>query len=291
MKRKALTAICTLGAAVCVGTLGLVCPATAHADDAAAVRIDFADSALYTTAGTVTVGEDGATLSASSSVSTKEKFTSFLLYTEVTAEGGAIEVRFGRNHTLKFTSENRIETTLEKTGGEREFSYGDFKDGGIISLEVLGSTVTVGVSARVAPEEFLYQPVAVYTAENALGEITLAASGATARVSYLHAFSLAGTVEIEPDDYDASDGEYPVKPSKSGEEKKEEKGGLEAWAIALIAVGGVIVVGAAVCATLVLLKRKKGEEETEEASSGTAIEETTEKAVEETNCEEDNRDE
>ena len=261
-KFKVLTADCAVGALfLCGGALGASPFLTAHADNAAALRIDFTDNTLYTATGTVTAGEDGAMFSASSSVATKEKFTSFLLYADVTAEGGEIEVSFGANNTLKFTAENAIETTLEKTGSIREFSYGDFKDGGIISLEVIGNTVTVGVSARVAPEEFLYQPVGVYTAENSSGEIKLAVSGGTAKASYLHVFSLAGTIEIEPDDYDENDGKYPVKPAPAGKEESPKEGGLEAWAIALIVVGCVIVVAGAAVGTVLILKSKKGGKE------------------------------
>lgn len=259
---KRLTAVCTVGALfLCGGALGVSQAQTACAAEAGAVRIDFTDNTLYTATGTVTAEEVGATFSASSSVATKEKFTSFLLYADVTAEGGSIEVSFGTNFTLEFKSDNTIETTLEKTGGEREFSYGDFKDGGIISLEVIGNTVTVGVSARVAPEEFLYQPVGVYTAENSSGEIKLAVSGGTAKVKYVNVFSLAGTIEIEPDDYDENDGKYPVKPAPAGKEESPEEGGLEAWAIALIVVGCVIVVAGAAVGTVLILKSKKGGKE------------------------------
>lgn len=246
--------------AVSCGAFGLV-DSTARADGAAAVRIDFTDSALYTATGSVTAGKDGATLSPSSSVATKEKFTSFLLYIDVTADGAAIEVSFGGDNTLKFTAENTIETALVKTGGEREFDYGDFKDGGIVSIEVMGSVVTVGVSARVAPEEFLYSPVAVYTAENTLGEIKLTVSGGTANVKYVNVFSLAGTVDIEPDDYDVNDGKYPVKPAPAGVSETPTLGGMPAWAIALIVVGCVAVAaGAAVGTVFIVRSKKRGKE-------------------------------
>ena len=241
--------------AVSCGAFGLV-KSTARADGAAAVRIDFTDNTLYTATGTVTAGNDGAVFSPASSVATKEKFTDFLLYIDVTADGAAIEVSFGANNTLKFT-ENAVETALEKTGGEREYDYGDFKNGGLISVEAIGAAVTVGVSARVAPEEFLYMPIAVYSAENALGEIKLSVSGGTANVRYLNVFSLAGTVDIEPDDYDENDGKYPVKPAPAGKREEPAPSGLEAWAIALIVIGCVAVAAGAAVGTVFILKSKK----------------------------------
>lgn len=260
-KFKLWTTLCAVVAiAISCGVFGAFGSRNAYADGAAAVRIDFTDSALYTATGSVTAGKDGATLSPSSSVATKEKFTSFLLYIDVTADGAAIEVSFGANNTLKFT-ENAVETALEKSGGEREYDYGDFKDGGIISIEVMGSAVTVGVSARVAPEEFLYIPIAVYSAENALGEIKLSVSGGTANVRYLNVFSLAGTVDIEPDDYDVNDGKYPVKPAPAGASETPTLGGMPAWAIALIVVGCVAVAaGAAVGTVFIVRSKKRGKE-------------------------------
>ena len=258
-KIKLLTAVCAVGViALCGSALGASPFLTAHADNAAALRIDFTDNTLYIATGTVTAGEDGATLTASSSVPTKEKFTSFLLYADVTAESSAIEVSFGANNTLKFTAENAIETTLEKTGGVREFSYGDFKDGGIISLEVIGNTVTVGVSARVAPEEFLYQPVAVYTAENAPGEIKLAVSGGTAKASYLHVYSLAGTIEIDPDDYDENDGKYPVKPAPEGKGEGAANKGC-AGNLSASLIGSAVALGIAATAAIIIGRKKHHE--------------------------------
>ncbi len=255
---KLLMSVCAACAiAACGFSLGFTQPLSAHADDAAAVRIDFSDDTLYTTSGTVGIEKNGAHLAASSSVSTKEKFTSFLLYADVTAEGGAIAINFGGNKTLKFTAENEIQTSLIKIGGEREFSFADFKEGGIVSLEVLGSSVTVGVSARVAPEEFLYQPVAVYSAENALGEIKITAEGSDATVQYLNVFSLAGTIEIDPDDWEEGDGEYPVKPAPEGKEENEEKGCAGTVGTTVIST---CLAGCAVLVAVILIGRKKHNE-------------------------------
>lgn len=262
-KARLLTTFCAVIAiAISCGAFGFI-RSTAYAEDAAAVRIDFTDDTLYTASGTVTTGKNGATLSSSSSIATKEKFTYFLLYIDVSTDSGNIEVSFGDNYSVKFTSENVIETTLEKTGGEREFDYGDFKDGGIVSVEAIGDTVTVGVSARVAPEEFLYMPVGVYSAENTLGEIALAVSGGSATVRYVNVFSLSGTVDIAPDDYDENDGKYPVKPAPDGATEKPASNDddMPGWAIALIVIGSVAVVaGAAVGAAFIVKSKKRGKE-------------------------------
>ncbi len=121
----------------------------------------------------------------------------------------------------------------------------------------MGSSVTVGVSARVAPEEFLYQPVAVYSAENALGEIKITAEGSDATVQYLNVFSLAGTIEIDPDDWEEGDGEYPVKPAPEGKEENEEKGCAGTVGTTVIST---CLAGCAVLVAVILIGRKKHNE-------------------------------
>lgn len=224
----------------------------------AATRIDFTDDSLYTVSGDVKTGEDGATLSAQSSVNTKEKWTNFLLYTDTTTDG-FIEISFGANNAIKFTSNGKIETQLNKISGVNEFSYEDFSEGGIIAVEVVGNHVTVGVSARVAPQEFLHRPIAVYTCENGIGEIKISAQS-NAKLRYVNVYSLSGTIEIAPDDWEEGDGDYPVKPAREGAEVKDEEK-PDGLLIGLVTGGSVLFVAAIVLVVALVLRSKKAQKD------------------------------
>ena len=225
----------------------------------AATRIDFTDDSLYTVSGDVKTGDEGATLSAQSSVKTKEKWTNFLLYTDITTTDGSIEISFGANNAIKFTSDGKIETQLNKISGVNEFSYSDFSEGGIIAIEVVGNRVTVGVSARVAPEEFLHQPIAVYTCENEIGEIKISAQS-NANVRYVNVYSLSGTIEIAPDDWEEGDGDYPVKPAREGAEVKDEEK-PDGLLIGLVTGGSVLFVAAVVLVIALVLRSKQAKKD------------------------------
>lgn len=254
-KNICCAAVCLL---VCAFIFGVgLSKISAFADDNAALRIDFSDSDVYSTNGSVT-NNNGLNLAPSASVQTKDKFTDFLMYADITVESGAaIEVSFGNGKTLKFTSADAIETALVKTGGSREFAYSDFSSGGIIMIEVMGTSVTVGVSARIAPEEFLYQPVAIFSSQSASGVIKIATDSQTnANINYINIYSLSSVIEIEPDNYEESDGQYPVKPAKDGISDTTPEKGLNGWVIALIAAGSVVVVAGVAVAVLFVVKSK-----------------------------------
>ena len=214
-----------LAAVLLAALLMAALPGVAHAAESAAVRVDFTDDSAYTAEGDVTAGEGGARLANGARVAIKESFTSFLCYIDVTSES-AFTLSFGGG-SLRFT-QGGIETSLvAATGAQREYDFAAFAEGGIVSIESFGGTVTVGVSARIAPEEYLYEPVAVYTAENTSGTISVSAEG-NMTVGYINVFSLSPTIDIQPDDYDPNDGQYQQKPAPAEEGETPGEGGCNA---------------------------------------------------------------
>lgn len=123
----------------------------------------------------------------------------------------------------------------------------------------MGNRVTVGVSARVAPEEFLHQPIAVYTCENEIGEIKISAQS-NANVRYVNVYSLSGTIEIAPDDWEEGDGDYPVKPAREGAEVKDEKN-PDGLLIGLLTGGSVLFVAAVVLVIALVLRSKQAKKD------------------------------
>ena len=214
-----------LAAVLLAALLMAALPGVAHAAESAAVRVDFTDDSAYTAEGDVTAGEGGARLANGARVAIKESFTSFLCYIDVTSES-AFTLSFGGG-SLRFT-QGGIETSLvAATGAQREYDFAAFAEGGIVSIESFGGTVTVGVSARLAPEEYLYESVAVYTAENTSGTISVSAEG-NMTVGYINVFSLSPTIDIQPDDYDPNDGQYQQKPAPAEEGETPGEGGCNA---------------------------------------------------------------
>lgn len=184
--------------------------------ESAVARIDFSDASQYNVSGETKLDDLGATLVSEASVSTKETFKDFLLYTDVATENGAVEISFGASNSITFNANGKIETALNKISGDGEFDYSDFVNGATIYMQAIGNSITIGVTARVSPEEFLYCPIAVYACDNSIGEIKISSQGKTT-VGYINVYSLSSTIKIEPDDWEEGDGDYPVKPAPSGE--------------------------------------------------------------------------
>ena len=228
----------------------------AHAAESAAVRVDFTDDSAYTAEGDVTAGEGGARLANGARVAVKESFTSFLCYIDVTSES-AFTLSFGGG-SLRFT-QGGIETSLATaSGAQREYDFAAFAEGGIVSIESFGGTITVGVSARLAPEEYLYESVAVYTAENTSGTISVSAEG-NMTVGYINVFSLSPTIDIQPDDYDPNDGQYQQKPAPAEEGETPGEGGCNAGiaSASLVSAAGM----AAAAAGLFAARKKRIDKE------------------------------
>ena len=245
-----------LAAVLLAALLMAALPGVAHAAESAAVRVDFTDDSAYTAEGDVTAGEGGARLANGARVAVKESFTSFLCYIDVTSES-AFTLSFGGG-SLRFT-QGGIETSLvAATGAQREYDFAAFAEGGIVSIESFGGTVTVGVSARLAPEEYLYESVAVYTAENTSGTISVSAEG-NMTVGYINVFSLSPTIDIQPDDYDPNDGQYQQKPAPAEEGETPGEGGCNAGiaSASLVSAAGM----AAAAAGLFAARKKRIDKE------------------------------
>lgn len=245
-----------LAAVLLAALLMAALPGVAHAAESAAVRVDFTDDSAYTAEGDVTAGEGGARLANGARVAIKESFTSFLCYIDVTSES-AFTLSFGGG-SLRFT-QGGIETSLvAATGAQREYDFAAFAEGGIVSIESFGGTVTVGVSARLAPEEYLYESVAVYTAENTSGTISVSAEG-NMTVGYINVFSLSPTIDIQPDDYDPNDGQYQQKPAPAEEGETPGEGGCNAGiaSASLVSAAGM----AAAAAGLFAARKKRIDKE------------------------------
>ena len=185
------------------------------------------------------------------SAKTQEKYTNFIMYAGVT--NGDAEVSFGGNNSLKFKTDGTIETTLAKISGEGKFEASDLADG-VIYVEAMGDTVKVGVSARVAPEEFVHRILAVYDCENAAGEIKVTGN---MKEGYMNVYSLAPAIEIEPDDWEEGDGDYPVKPDRDGKESIDT-GKTDGGCSSSVAGGSLFLAGLvlAIAAILTIYSKK-----------------------------------
>ena len=233
---------------------------TAYADSEMSLRIDFSDSTVFATEGTVTAEKHSSRLGKGASVTTNAKFTCFMAYIDITVtEGTGFEIAFG-DSAVKFGADDTVTTELNKTGGTRTFDFSDFESGGIVFIEAIGGKVSFGVSARVAPENLLYEPVAVFDAENTLGTISVKTDENTQAVlRYIDVYSLDSTVNIEPDDYDPNDGKAPVKPGTDGANTNKPNTGLPGYGFALIVIGSVLVAAGVAVAVILVVKRRAKE--------------------------------
>lgn len=206
---------------VCVSAFSI----NAKAESGAATRIDFSDKTLYETSGTVTE-ENGVTLAANASVSSKETFGDFMTYVTVSVpDGGSVAVGFGGNKSIVFSASG-ISSSLTVTEEGDGFEFADLADNGVIMLFVLGNRAEVGVAAKDDADNALHVPKIVYELpSSAAGKVTVSAGDKSVSVKSMDIYGLGASIDAPNGDYDENGWRVPEKPTLETETKTEENNG------------------------------------------------------------------
>lgn len=214
--------------------------AKAQAQDSEYVKIDFTDTDCYAAEGTLVVLQSGASLGVSSKVETKETFTSFLLYVDVqTVAGECVEISFGEN-ALRINANGVVYSEMTRTAQGRAFTFNDLQDGGVIMVEYIGGTVSVGLAGNTQPPSLLESPIAVFQTETASAPVTVGVATdeyTVLNLRSLRVYTLSPSITIEPDDWEVNDEGRPDKKAPEWE-KTNGCGGVAsgAW-VALVGLG------------------------------------------------------
>lgn len=198
---------------------GLFCAFSANvtiakAQDSEYVKIDFSNSSAYTYEGTVVALEEGASLGASTKVSTTETFTSFLMYLDVRSiAGDCAEVFFGEN-AVRLYANGDVYSKMQKSDEGRAFTFDELSAGGVIMLQYIGGNVSVGIAGSDQPTSLLETPVASYAIENPTTPFTVGVATderTVLNLASIRVYTLAPTVDILPDHWESGDEGRPDK--------------------------------------------------------------------------------
>ncbi len=232
---------------------------SASAQDASAVRIDFSDASTYVETGTLVGLAEGASFGVSTSVETTETFTSFLLYVDVkSVAGDSLVISFGE-HSLRIYADGVISSQMQLTEAGRKFSFEEIANGGVIMVEYIGGRVFVGMSSDDQPSALRETPIACYDAEGqAPCSIKVTTDENTVlSVKSLRIYTLAPTIDIQPDNWEEGDMDRPIKNAPDVEEAEEGCGSVLSYAS--VALCGLMIAGA-----VSISKKKEREDEENE---------------------------
>ena len=252
--------LCLLGAGMAVRTAD-----AAHTD---AVNTDFTVSGEgWTMDDFAELGAGGLTLISNTKVSTVDSMTSALVFLHFGNVQGSFTVGFGATDeaavSLTFSGRRVSATGLETETGRTEavMEGNGLTTGSILKIETIGDYVWVYLRHAGEPYDTLGTPVATFLfsegSELTEGSIVLSAgSSSSVTIKRADLYSLAGSVDIETEDYVAPTPEEPEKP---------EKKGCSGSVSSLTAIaGGVLVSVAGLSVLLIRNKRKKSSKDEED---------------------------
>ena len=188
--------------------------------DSEYVKVDFAKDALYTATGATQQLGRGISLGYHSSVKINEKYTDFLAYVDINSVAGeGIALGVG-DKVIKLNADGSIYSEMQQIGGSSQFDFTALKNGGVVMIQAIGSTLSVGVVGNHQPTDLLENLIAVYQIENREQPIDITISTESQTVLSLQSvrlYTLKPTIKIEADHWEEGDNQFPIKNSPAGE--------------------------------------------------------------------------
>lgn len=185
------------------------------------VATGFENEKTYALSGNATKTKTGVSLQNGATVDLKEKFTNFLAYVDVNGMAGSgIRVQVGVDAIDIHEDGNATSSTLTKIYSGKPLDFTAFKQGGVITVEAIGTKIYVGAISNDVPESQAENWIAVFETAKRTSAVTLSVSALDNTLISVHgirAFTLKPQISITVDDWNEAREQIAEKPAKQEE--------------------------------------------------------------------------